>query len=74
MPDLYRSKTHHHLAQMAEETGDLNGAVMHYKECLKRLSHHAESRSRLKALKTEATSLGEKPHPEATTYLRVAEG
>lgn len=74
MPDLYRSKTHHHLAQMAEEAGDLDGAVMHYRECLKRLPHHAESRSRLEALKRQVTSLEEKPQREATACLRFAEG
>ncbi|WP_155315068.1 glycosyltransferase family 4 protein [Desulfosarcina alkanivorans] len=50
MPDLYRSKAHHHLGQMAEERGEAGPALHHYGECLNRMPHHAEAKQRIMAL------------------------
>jgi hypothetical protein len=50
MPDLYRSKAHHHLGRMAEECGDSQQALHHYAECLKRTPHHVEAKQRINAL------------------------
>ena len=51
MPDLYRSKAHHHLGQMAEERMELETALRHYLQCLKRTPHHADAKQRIQALR-----------------------
>ena len=54
MPDLYRSKAHHHLGQMAEMSDDNRQALLHYAACLKRTPHHVEAQERISALREQA--------------------